>query len=162
MQTLTAAASWDATAVQEIIRAQKQIPGAMLPILHGIQDLVGFIPSDAVPMIAEGLNVSRAEVHGVVSYYHHFRQQPGARVQLQICRAEACQARGADALAKHAKARLGCDFHQATADGDVMLEPVYCLGHCAVGPNIAIGDELYARMTPARFDALIGSKRGAK
>jgi len=98
----------------------------------------------------------------VVSYYHHFRQQPGARVQLQICRAEACQARGADALAEHAKARLGCDFHQATAGGDVMLEPVYCLGHCAVGPNIAISDELHARMTPARFDALIDSKRGAK
>lgn len=162
MQTVTGAASWDATAVQGIIRAQKQIPGAMLPILHSIQDLVGFIPSDAVPMIAEELNVSRAEVHGVISYYHHFRQQPGARVHLQICRAEACQARGADALAEHVKARLGCDFHHATADGDVMLEPVYCLGHCAAGPNIAIGDELHARMTPARFDALIGSKRGAK
>src|SRR5437867_5662782 len=140
--------SWDVTTVQDVIKACKSTPGAMLPILHGIQDAVGYIPSDAVAMIADGLNVSRAEVHGVITYYHHFRQEPAGKRLVQICRAEACQARGADALVAHAKAILGCDFHQTTADGEVTLEPAYCLGQCAVGPNMTIGDELHARITP--------------
>ena len=154
--------SWDVTTVQDVIKACKSMPGAMLPILHGIQDAVGYIPSDAVAMIADGLNVSRAEVHGVITYYHHFRQEPAGKRLVQICRAEACQARGADALVAHAKAALGCDFHQTTADGEVTLEPAYCLGQCAVGPNMTIGDELHARITPEKFDALINAKRGAK
>jgi formate dehydrogenase subunit gamma len=160
MQSVPAAISPDSAAVHAIIQSQKQRPGALLPILHGIQDLIGFIPADAVPMIAEELNLSRAEVHGVITYYHHFRQQPAGRHLVQICRAEACQARGAGALAEHAKAKLGCDFHHSTPDGEVTLEPAYCLGHCSVGPNIAIGDELHARVTPARFDSLIAGKRG--
>ena len=138
------------------------MPGAMLPILHGIQDAVGYIPSDAVAMIADGLNVSRAEVHGVITYYHHFRQEPAGKRLVQICRAEACQARGADALVAHAKAALGCDFHQTTADGELTLEPAYCLGQCAVGPNMTIGNELHARITPEKFDALTNAKRGTK
>ena len=154
--------SWDVTTVQDVIKACKSMPGAMLPILHGIQDAVGYIPSDAVAMIADGLNVSRAEVHGVITYYHHFRQEPAGKRLVQICRAEACQARGADALVAHAKAILGCDFHQTTADGEVTLEPAYCLGQCAVGPNMTIGDELHARITPEKFDGLINAKRGAK
>lgn len=157
-----AVADWDVEAVRQYIQSQSSVPGAMLPILHGIQEMIGYIPSDAVPMIADGLNVSRAEVHGVITYYHHFRQHPAGRHLVQICRAEACQARGADALVEHAKHVLGCDFHRTTADGEVTLEPVYCLGHCAAGPNIAIGDELHARVTPQRFDTLIHAKRGEK
>ena len=162
MQTVQSANSWDLNAIRQVIASQKFIPGALLPTLHGIQDVIGYIPPEVVPLIAEELNLSRAEVHGVITYYHHFRQQPAGTHVVQICRAEACQARGADALVAHARKILGCDFHQTTPDGEVTLEPVYCLGHCAVGPNIAIGDELYARITPDRFDALINAKRGAK
>ena len=154
--------SWDVEAVRQIIQLQKSVPGAMLPILHGIQDVAGYIPADAVPMIADALNVSRAEVHGVVSYYHHFRSHPAGRHVVQICRADACQSRGASALVEHARQALGCDFHHTTQDGDITLEPVYCLGLCAVGPNITIGDELHARVTPERFNALINAKRGVK
>lgn len=161
MSTAIAETASDA-AVRQIIQARRAMPGALLPILHDIQHALGHIPAEAVPMVAEALNLSRAEVHGVISYYHHFRDKPAGRHVVQICRAEACQARGADALAEHARTSLGCDFHQATPDGEVMLEPVYCLGHCSVGPNIAIGDELHGRVTPARFDALINGRRGVK
>lgn len=153
---------WDVAAVRRIIERENAVPGAMLPVLHAVQDLLGYIPADVVPMIAEALNVSRAEVHGVVSYYHHFRQHPPGRQVVQICRAEACQSRGANALVDHARQALGCDFHHTTADGDITLEPVYCLGLCAIGPNITIGDDLHARVTPERFTALINAKRGVK
>jgi len=159
---MQSAKSWNAATVVAVIDACKSMPGAMLPILHGIQEAVGYIPPDAIPMIADELNLSRAEVHGVITYYHHFRQQPAGKRLVQLCRAEACQARGAEALVAHAKAVLGCDFHQTTADGEVTLEPVYCLGQCAVGPNMTIGDELHARITPQKFDALINAARGAK
>ena len=147
--------AWNETAVRQIITAHQSMPGALLPILHAIQDATGFIPPDSVPLIAAALNLSRAEVHGVITYYHHFRQAPTGTHLLQICRAEACQARGADALLAHAIQVLGCGFHQTTADGALTLEPVYCLGQCAVGPNIVIGDALHARITPARLDALL-------
>jgi formate dehydrogenase subunit gamma len=160
MQTEQTTKNWDA-AVRQAIASKRSMPGALLPILHDIQDVLGYIPSESVLMIADELNLSRAEVHGVITYYRHFRQQPAGTHMVQICRAEACQARGADALAAHARQALGCDFHQTTADGAVTLEPVYCLGHCAVGPNIAIGDELHARITPQRFETLINAKRGA-
>lgn len=135
------------------------MPGALLPMLHQIQHGLGFIPPDAVPSIAAALNLSRAEVHGVITYYPHFRQTPPGNCTVQVCRAEACQARGGEALVAHAKATLGCDFDQTTGDGSVTLEAVYCLGHCAVGPNIMVGATLHARITPSKFDALI---RGAK
>ena len=160
MQSALSVPQWDVAAVRQVIASLKAMPGALLPILHGIQDAVGYIPSDAVPMIAEELNISRAEVHGVISYYHHFHDHPVGKHLVQICRAEACQARGSEALEAHAKAALGCNYHETTQDGIVTLEPAYCLGHCSVGPNIQIGDELYARVTPERFDALLGSKRG--
>lgn len=162
MQSAQIAPAWDVTAVRQVIASLKSLPGALLPILHGIQDAVGYIPSDAVPMIADELNVSRAEVHGVISYYHHFHDHPVGQHVVQICRAEACQARGSEALEVHAKSALGCNYHETTRDGIVTLEPAYCLGHCSVGPNIQIGDELYARVTPERFDALLSSKRGEK
>jgi formate dehydrogenase subunit gamma len=151
----------DLDAIKALIAERSHLPGAMLPVLHAIQHAVGYIPSDAVPLIADGLNVSRAEVHGVITYYAHFRQQPAGRHVVQLCRAEACQARGADRLAQHATAALGCDFQQTTVDGSFTLEPVYCLGQCACGPAMMIDNELHARVTPARFDALLQAKRGA-
>ena len=151
-----------AAAVEAIVRAHQSMPGALLPILHAIQDRLGHVPFDAVPAIAAGLNLSRAEVHGVLTYYHHFRQEPAARHVVQLCRAEACQARGSEALASHVQQALGCGFHGTSADGRVTLEPVYCLGHCAVGPNIAIDDKPYARVSTARFDALLASCGGER
>lgn len=161
MSTAIADAAADA-AVRQIIDAKRAMPGALLPILHDIQHALGHIPADAVPLVADALNLSRAEVHGVISYYHHFRDKPAGRHVVQVCRAEACQARGADALVAHAKAVLGCDFHHTSADGAVTLEQVFCLGHCAVGPNIAIDDALFARVSPQRFDQLMAAKRGEK
>lgn len=154
--------TWDDVAVQRVIDSQKADKGALLPILHGIQDAIGFIPPESVPLIADGLNLSRAEVHGVITYYHHFRTVPAGDVLVQVCRAEACQARGADALIEHVHASLGCGFHETTKDGTVSLEPAYCLGQCSIGPNIQIGDRLHARVTPERFDALVNAKRGTK
>ncbi len=145
--------------IETIITHRKTMPGAMLPILHAIQEKIGYIPAEAVPLIAEQLNVSRAEVHGVVSYYHFFRQQPSGKHIVQICRAEACQANGGSALAEHASSALGCDFHATTADGQFTLEPVYCLGQCGCAPAMMLGDELHARMTPEKFDQLISAKR---
>lgn len=152
---------FDTAAVRAIIDERKGMAGAMLPILHGIQEKVGYIPADAVPMIAGELNVSRAEVHGVVSFYHFFRQQPPGKHVVQVCRAEACQARGAQALAEHAQNLLGCGFHETSADGQFTLEPVYCLGQCACGPNVMIGDELHARVGAEKFQRLVQAKRGA-
>jgi formate dehydrogenase subunit gamma len=111
-------------------------------------------------LIAQELNLSRAEVHGVISFYHYFRQQPGGRHVVQICRAEACQARGSAALEAHAKALLDCDFHGTTGDGQFSLEPVYCLGQCACGPAIMIDDELHARVSHGKLDRLLQAKRG--
>lgn len=152
--------AFDRRAVEAVIGQRKAMPGAMLPILHGVQEKVGYIPPEAVQLIADELNVSRAEVHGVITYYHFFRQTPPGRHVVQICRAEACQAVGCDALAAHARATLGCDFHETTADGAFTLEAVYCLGQCASGPAVMIGDDLHARVSPARLDRLINAKRG--
>ena len=130
-------------------------PGGLLPILHAVQDELGHIPPDTVPAIAEALNLSRAEVHGVVSYYHYFRSAPPGRHLVQVCRAEACQACGAEELLAHAERRLACARHQTRADAAVSLEPVYCLGLCASSPAIQIDGRLHARMTPARLDSLV-------
>ena len=143
------------TAVLESVQQHRQLQGALLPILHGIQDRLGWVPPRAVPLIAFELNLSRAEVHGVLSFYHYFRHfRPGKQV-IYVCRAEACQAVGAVALEAHAKRSLGVDFHGTSADGRYTLEPVYCLGNCACGPSLMIDKELHARVTPARFDELI-------
>jgi formate dehydrogenase subunit gamma len=153
----------DLELIKSIISKSSAVPGAMLPILHEIQDAVGFVPAAAVPFIADALNLSRAEVHGVITYYHHFRQQPGARHVLKLCSAEACQAVGSAVLAEHAKATLGCDFHESTTDGLFSLEPVYCLGLCACGPSMMVNDtEVHGRMNPLQFDALVQEMRGAK
>ena len=141
--------------IQQAVDSLKDQPGAMLPILHAIQDRLGYIPDAAVPIIAEGLRRTRAEVHGIISFYHHFRTHPAGRRVIQVGRAEACQAVGARALEAHAKTSLGVDYHQTSADNEFTLEPVYCLGNCACGPSIRVGDDVHGRVTPARFDALV-------
>lgn len=148
-----------ANVTQTVLARHVDEPGALLPILHEVQDALGFIPREVVPLIAAGLNLSRAEVHGVVTYYHHFRSEPPGRHVVQVCRAESCQAMGADALMAHAEHVLGCAVHgghgSTSADGRYTLNPVYCLGMCASSPAIVVDDRLHARMTPARFDRVI-------
>lgn len=146
--------------IEQIVVAHHRMPGALLPILHAIQDEIGYVPPAAVPAIAKGLNLSRAEVHGVISFYHHFRTHPAGRHVVQICRAEACQAVGAAALEAHAKKSLGVGFHETTQDGAVTLEATYCLGNCACGPSVRIGDDVYGRVSPQRFDALLATLQG--
>jgi formate dehydrogenase subunit gamma len=142
-------------AVQDLVDRHRDAPGALLPLLHAVQEAIGYIPPAVVPLIAQGLNLSRAEVHGVITYYHFFRSEAPGRQVVQVCRAESCQARGAEALLAHAEQRLGCASHHTRADGAVTLEPVYCLGLCAMSPAIMVGDKLHARMTPQKFDRLV-------
>jgi formate dehydrogenase subunit gamma len=146
---------WDKAAVEAIARALKDEPGALMPILRRIQDELGWVPRESVPLIANVLNLSRAEVHGVLSFYHDFRHEPPSQHVVQVCRAESCQAMGAVALAEHIKRCLGIDFGQTTADGAFTLQPVYCLGNCACSPAIVIDGELMGRVTPVAFDTVI-------
>ena len=143
--------------VHSVLERHAAEPGALLPILHDVQDALGYIPADSVPAIAKGLNLSRAEVHGVITYYHHFRSEPAGRTVVQVCRAESCKACGADALMAHAEKVLGCASHHTRADGAYTLEPVYCLGMCALSPAIMVGEKLYARVTPDKFDRVVAA-----
>ena len=143
--------------VLEVIQRLRDKPGALLPILHGVQDALGYVPPGAVSLIASELNLTRAEVHGVVTFYHYFRSSKPGRQVLQLCRAEACQALGAAALERHVKQKLGVDFHGTTADGRYTLEPVYCLGNCACGPSLMVDRELHGRVSADSFDALVGA-----
>lgn len=146
---------------QAVLARHAGEPGALLPILHAVQDALGHVPREVVPQIAEALNLSRAEVHGVVTYYHHFRSEPPGRHVVKVCRAEACQAMGAEALLAHAEASLGCRTHgghgATSPDGRFTLDPVFCLGLCASSPAILVDDRPHARMTPSTFDRLIGA-----
>ncbi len=145
--------------VQSVITTLKDKPGALLPILHGIQDALGYIPADSVSAIAQGLHLSRAEVHGVISFYHYFRDTPPGKQTIHICRAESCQAMGGKELEQHVKDQLGIDYHETTADGQFSLEPVYCLGNCACSPAIQVGEDIYGRVSPKSFDAIINEKK---
>jgi formate dehydrogenase subunit gamma len=147
------------SAVLDACARLKTLPGALLPILHAVQEALTFIPKDAVPLIAKELNLSIAEVHGVVTFYHYFLQERPGRSIVHLCRAEACQALGSVALETHVKARLGIDYHGTTRDGAITLEPVYCLGNCALGPSIMIDQQLHGRVTAERFDALVADSR---
>ena len=148
--------------VEAAVEAQRGKIGALLPVLHGIQDKLGHVPPDAVPMIANALNLSQAEVHGVISFYHDFRTElPGEHI-VHLCRAEACQAMGARELEQHARERLGVAYGETTADGLFTLEPVYCLGNCACAPSIRINDDIHARVSAARFDELIAGLEAAE
>ncbi|WP_020395774.1 formate dehydrogenase subunit gamma [Thiolinea disciformis] len=145
--------------IQILIDRHCEQAGALLPLLHAIQAEFSYIPEQAIPLIAQGLNLSRAEVHGVISFYHHFRTTPAGKHSLQICRAESCQAMGSRELEAHAKASLGIDYHQTTTDGAITLEPVYCLGNCACSPSVRVDDEIQGRMDAAQLDALIAELR---
>ncbi|MEY2700513.1 MAG: hypothetical protein RIQ52_1268 [Pseudomonadota bacterium] len=151
--------NWDRGAVAQIIEDKKTMPGALLPILHAIQNQIGWIPGEAVTDIAEALNLSRAEVHGVISFYHYFLTTPPGKHVLYLCRAEACQAMGSENLEAHVREKLGIDYHETTADGQFTLEPMYCLGNCACSPSLMINRNVHGRVTPERFDAIISELR---
>jgi formate dehydrogenase subunit gamma len=149
-----ATAGTEATA-QAVAAEHGNRPDALLEILHGVQAALGHVPEAAVPVLAEALNLSRAEVHGVVTFYHDFRREPAGRHVLKMCRAEACQAMGCEALVARAEDRLGVSCGSTSADGRVTLEAVYCLGLCATAPSAMLDGEVVGRLTAPRLDALL-------
>jgi formate dehydrogenase subunit gamma len=150
---------WNRDRAAEIIAGESKREGATLPILHALQAAFGYIHADAVPMIAAAMNLTRAEVHGVVSFYHDFRSAPPGRHVLRLCRAEACQSLGADALAAHVRGKLGVDWHDTTSDGAVTLEPVFCLGLCAIGPSAMLDGAPLGRLDDTRIDSALERTR---
>ena len=143
----------------EIVDELRGLEGPLLPILHGIQHQFGYVPQEALPVIAEALNLSRAEVYGVVSFYHDYRSHPAGRHVLKLCQAEACQSMGSDAVAARVKQLLGIDFHETTKDGAVTLEPVYCLGLCACSPSAMLDGEVIGRLDAAKVDEIVAEIR---
>ena len=137
----------------------KHLEGPLLPILHGIQDEFGFVPGEALPVIAEALNISNAEVHGVVSFYHDYRKEPAGRHVLKICQAEACQSMGSERIADEVKAALGIGFHETSADGAVTLEPVYCLGFCACAPAAMLDGRPLGRLDGDAIEEIVAEVR---
>lgn len=157
--------SLDAHAREQIDLALAQYqsqPGPLLQVLHAVQERLRYIPDAAIPIIAAGLNLSRAEVHGVVTFYHYFRRHPPGKHVVQICQAESCRAMHGQQITAHAKQHLGVSFHETTRDGLFTLEPVYCLGNCASSPAMMIDDELHGHVNVERFDALISAKVNQK
>jgi formate dehydrogenase subunit gamma len=146
---------WDAARAAAIIDRHGATEGGLIPTLHELQETFGFVPEAAIPMLAQALNLSRAEVHGVVTFYHDFREAPHGRHVLKLCQAEACQSMGCRDLARHVEAKLGVALGGTTADGRVTVEPVYCLGLCATAPSAMLDGEVAGRLTPARVDALL-------
>jgi formate dehydrogenase subunit gamma len=141
--------------LEAILEPLKAVEGGLLPILHAVQDHFGYVPEHAIPTIAAALNLSRAEVHGVVSFYHDFRASPGGRHTVQVCAAEACQAVGSRQLEQAATRLLGVDFGETTTDGAMTLQRVYCLGNCACGPSLRIDDEIHAMVDERRLAQLL-------
>ena len=146
---------WNEERAAAIIADHAGKEGATLPILHDLQAVFGYVPADAVPLVANALNLTRAEVHGVVTFYHEYRRHRPGRHVLRLCRAEACQSLGCESLAAHVRARLNIDWHETTSDGAVTLEPVFCLGLCAIGPAALLDGEPLARLDPARIEAVL-------
>ena len=146
---------WDEARGAEIIAEHSHMEGATLVILHALQEAFGYVPQAAVPMVASALNMSRAEVHGVVTFYHDFRHKPAGKHVLKLCRAEACQAAGGDAVAARAEAKLGVKIGNTTADERVTLEAIYCLGLCATAPSAMLDGRVVGRLDESRIDALI-------
>ncbi len=141
--------------IRHLAEAHLAEAGALLPILHALQDRFGYVPETAVPIVAEVLNLSRAEVHGVVTFYHFFRTKAPGKKTLYVCRAESCQSMGSRALENYARKKLGVEFHETTADGRFSLEPVYCLGNCACSPAVMVDETVYGRVTPERLDEIL-------
>lgn len=144
-----------ALTVAGIIERHQDREGALLPVLHDVQDRFGHIPPEVLPQIANALGMSTAEIHGVVTFYHDFRQAPAGRHVVKICRAEACQAVGADQLAALVRDRLGLGWHDTSRDGRITLEPVFCLGLCACGPAAMVDGRLVARLDRDKLDRLL-------
>lgn len=146
---------YDKAIASEIIAQHGARPEMLVQILHGFLERYSYISDEAVRQIADELNLSRADVHGVVSFYHDFRRQPAGKVVIKICQAEACQAMGSRELTAHAEAKLGIRIRETAGDGSVTLEPVYCLGNCACAPAVMVNERVHGRVNPARFDDLV-------
>lgn len=157
--TLNVAAGDLTQRTQAIVDRLIGLEGPLLPIFHDVQDEFGYVPQESLPVIAEALGLSRAEVHGVMTFYHDYRNHPTGRHVLKICRAEACQSMGGDALAERVKKLLGIDFHETTLDGAVTLEPVYCLGLCSCAPAAMLDGEIHGRLDGAAIDQLVQETR---
>ena len=143
-----------------VIAELRGIEGPLLPILHGVQDEFGYVPRESLPVIAEALNISNAEVHGVATFYHDYHSHPAGRHVLKLCQAEACQSMGSDSIAAQVKQRLGIGFHETTKDGSVTLEPVYCLGLCACAPSAMLDGEVIGRLDADAIDEIVEAMRG--
>ncbi|MGB6943417.1 MAG: formate dehydrogenase subunit gamma [Bryobacteraceae bacterium] len=154
--------AWDADRAQARIRELEHLPGALLPILHALQEEFGYIDPAATPMLASALNISQAEVHGVISFYHDFRHEPAGRHVMRICRAESCQSMGCDALVQHVEKRLGVKLGETTPDQSLTIEQVFCLGNCALSPAVLMDGEPYGRVSPSVADFLIDNARRAQ
>jgi formate dehydrogenase subunit gamma len=157
--TMQPASTEIASRTAAIIQELKGLEGPLLPILHGIQEEFGHVPQDALPVIAEALNISKAEVHGVVTFYHDYRSHPAGRHVLKLCQAEACQSMGSDAIASKLKQLLGIGFHETARDGSVTLEPVYCLGLCACAPSAMLDGEVIGRLDDEKLDEIVAEVR---
>jgi len=156
---MSGAKSWDADRALSLIQGLERVPGALLPILHALQEEFGYVDKAAVPLIASALNISHAEVHGVISFYHDFRHEPHGRHTLKVCRAESCQAMGCESMIRHVEERLGVKLGGTTEDRSVTLEPVYCLGNCALSPAVMLDGKLYGRVSSEVADFLIDDAR---
>jgi formate dehydrogenase subunit gamma len=154
--------AWDADRAQARIRELEHLPGALLPILHALQEEFGYIDPAATPLVASALNLSHAEVHGVISFYHDFRHASPGKHVLKICRAESCQSMGCDALVQHIERRLGVKLGETTPDQSLTVEQVFCLGNCALSPAVMLDGEPYGRVSPSVADFLIDSSRRAQ
>ncbi|MEO1244292.1 MAG: formate dehydrogenase subunit gamma [Pseudomonadota bacterium] len=141
--------------IREIASRHAGMDGALLPILHAVQERFGYLPPPTTAAVADVLNLSKADVHGVITFYDDFRTEPAGNRKIRVCRSEACQAVGGEQLASHILQRLGIGFHETTADGRYSLDPVFCLGNCACSPAVMIDDDVHGRVTPERFDALL-------
>jgi formate dehydrogenase subunit gamma len=151
--------AWDAERARTRIAELERLPGALIPILHALQEEFGYVHPDATPLIASALNLSRAEVHGVISFYHDFRHSPPGRHVLRICRAESCQAMGCEKLVEQVEKRAGVKLGETTPDGSLTVEQVFCLGNCALSPAVLLDGQPYGRVTPNIADFLVDSSR---
>ena len=151
--------AFDAVQARAIVLRHQHVKGALLPILHEMQEMFGYVDAQAVPLIAEGLNVSKAEVHGVISFYHDFRHAPAGKYVLKICRAEACQAMGVEALVDHLSRAHGVDVDAHETRGNLTIENVYCLGNCALGPSAMLNGELIGRLDQDQLDQIVSVAR---
>lgn len=161
IETRVLQGDFDEARTRRVVDAHSGLEGACLPILHALQEAFGYVDKRAIPIVADALNISKAEVHGVISFYHDFRGRPAGRHVLKLCRAEACQAMGVDALVDRLANLHGCNAGETSADGALTLDNVYCLGNCALSPAALIDGEPVGRLNETRLDAIVARCRGA-